>query len=523
MDTLFRLVSLQQPEDQSFDSSRTSSSSRSSRQNPNYSQECFNLFMDDEDFSSSSSHHHNNNPYHQQHHQFSNTPTPTTTTTTTTTTPTHHHAYDVVQSSDHHHQYYSAVSPARDVNVEFAASLSGNNSRWANDILLAAAQAVADRDSARVQQLMWMLNEMSSPYGDTDQKLASYFLQALFSRMTDSGERTLQTMTSAAEKTCSFESTRKTVLKFQEVSPWTTFGHVACNGAIMDALEGEAKLHIIDIGNTYCTQWPTLLEAIATRTDETPHLRITTVVPRKSSGAAGAGSAGAAAVQKVMKEIGSRMEKFARLMGVPFKFSIIHHAGDLSELNLAELEIKEDEALAINCVGTLHSVATVGNRRDFLISIFKRLQPRIITIVEEEADLHGAGGDSDDRGEFVRGFQECMRWFRVYFDALDESFPRTSNERLMLERAAGRAVVDLVACSPQESVERRETAVRWSHRLHAGGFSPFSFNDEVCDDVRALLRRYKEGWSMAPCSDDAAGIFLSWKDQPVVWASAWKP
>ncbi|XP_027077452.1 protein SHORT-ROOT [Coffea arabica] len=505
MDTLFRLVSLQQPSDQSFNSSRTSSSSRSSRQNHHYNQhqqqeeeeECFNFFMDDEDFSSSSSRPHYN-PYQQHQQQTSSTPTPTTTNTSSTPT---HHPYESADFS---------FSPARDINQEFASSFSG---KWASDILLETARAIADKNSSRVQQLMWMLNELSSPYGDTDQKLASYFLQALFSRMTDSGERCYRALVSASEKTCSFESTRKMVLKFQEVSPWTTFGHVACNGAILEAVEGEPKLHIIDISNTFCTQWPTLLEALATRSDETPHLRLTTVVVSKA-GAAGGGAAG---VQKVMKEIGSRMEKFARLMGVPFKFNVLHHAGDLSELNLSELDIKEDEALAINCVGALHSVSTLGNRRDFLISIFRSLQPRIMAVVEEEADLD-VGFDGYD---FVKGFQECLRWFRVYFESLDDSFPKTSNERLMLERQAGRAIVDLVACPAAESIERLETATRWSHRLHASGFGPVSFSDEVCDDVRALLRRYKDGWSMAQCNE-SAGIFLSWKDQPVVWASAWR-
>ncbi|XP_011073684.1 protein SHORT-ROOT [Sesamum indicum] len=502
MDTLFRLVSLQS--DHSFNSSRTSSSSRSSRQNPNsYHQledeECFNFYnMDHEEgFSSSSSSKHYNPSYH--HHQqqvLSNTPTPTGSASTT-----HHHGYD--QSAE---QF--SISP---MDVEFAAALSGQKSQWASDILLETAKAIADRNSARVQQLIWMLNEMSSPYGDVDQKLASYFLQALFSRMTDSGERTYRTMMSASEQTCSFESTRKMVLKFQEVSPWTMFGHVACNGAIMEAFEGESKLHIIEISNTYCTQWPTLLEAIATRADETPHLRLTTVV-------AGGASGGATVVQKVMKEIGNRMEKFARLMGVPFKFNVVHHAGDLSQLNLAELEINEDEALAINCVGAFHSVTAAGNRRDFLMSAFRSLRPRILTVVEEEADLDVG----IDGFEFVRGFQECLRWFRVYFEALDESFPRTSNERLMLERAAGRTIVDLVACPSAESMERRETAARWSYRLHAAGFSPVPFSEEVCDDARSLLRRYKEGWSMAQCSD-SAGIFLSWKGQPVVWTSAWRP
>ncbi|OMO56459.1 Transcription factor GRAS [Corchorus capsularis] len=506
MDTLFRLVSLQSS-DQSFNSSRTSSSSRSSRQNHHYQQEdeeCFNFFMDEEDFSSSSSKHYY--PYHhqqQQPHPSTTTATATTPTTTTTNTSTptttHHGGFD---PSDHF-----SFSPARDLNFDFSG-------KWATDILLETATAIADRNSGRVQQLMWMLNELSSPYGDTDQKLGSHFLQALFSRMTDSGERCYRTLASVSEKTCSFESTRKMVLKFQEVSPWTTFGHVACNGAIMEAFEGETKLHIIDISNTYCTQWPTLLEALATRTDETPHLRLTTIVVRKNGAVSGGGSA---AVQKVMKEIGNRMEKFARLMGVPFKFNVIHHAGDLCDLDLSELDIKEDEALAINCVNTLHSITAVDNRRDIMISNFRRLQPRVITVVEEEADLD-VGVDGL---EFVKGFQECLRWFRVYFEALDESFSRTSNERLMLERAAGRAIVDLVACPPSESIERRESATRWSRRFHASGFSAVALSDEVCDDVRALLRRYKEGWSMAQCPD--AGIFLSWKDQPVVWASAWRP
>ncbi|KAG2724143.1 hypothetical protein I3843_01G004700 [Carya illinoinensis] len=491
MDTLFRLVNLQS--DQSYNSSRTSSSSRSSRQNHHYQQEdeeCFNFFMDEEDFSSSSSRHY----YPYQPQQNSSTTTPPTSNPTTTTT-------NISTPTEF------SFSPARDFNFEFSG-------KWAHEILLETARAISEKNSNRVQQLMWMLNELSSPYGDTDQKLAAHFLQALFSRMTDSGDRCYRTLASASEKTCSFESTRKMVLKFQEVSPWTTFGHVACNGAIMEAFEGEPKLHIVDFSNTYCTQWPTLLEALATRSDETPHLRLTTVVATKSSGSTG----GVAAVQKVMKEIGSRMEKFARLMGVPFKFNVIHHGGDLSDLNIEKLDLKDDEALAINCVGTLHSIAPVGDRRDYLISAFRRLQPRIVTVVEEEADLD-VGVDGL---EFVKGFEECLRWFRVYFEALDESFPRTSNERLMLEREAGRAVLDLVACPPSESVERRESAVCWSRRLHACGFGPVSYSDEVCDDVRALLRRYKEGWSMTQCSD-VAGIFLSWKDQPVVWASSWRP
>ncbi|KAG2319122.1 hypothetical protein Bca4012_054622 [Brassica carinata] len=528
MDTVFTLVSLRQQQSDSIITnksslSRTSTTTTGSPQTAYHYkfpqsdvvEECFNFFMDEEDLSSSSSHdkhHHNNNP--SNYYSPFTTPTqyhpPTSPAPSSTAVAAASVALASPCSSSHHHDPSGFSIPQTLPSFDFSA-----NAKWADSILLEAARAFSDKDTARAQQILWTLNELSSPYGDTEQKLASYFLQALFNRMTGSGERCYRSMVTAAatDKTCSVEQTRKTVLKFQEVNPWATFGHVAANGAILEAVDGEAKIHIVDISSTFCTQWPTLLEALATRSDDTPHLRLTTIVVANKYVNDQTMSHG------MMKEIGNRMEKFARLMGVPFTFNIVHHVGDLSEFDLNELDIKQEEVLAVNCVGTMHGVAPCGNPRDAVISNFRRLRPRIMTIVEEEADLVGEEGFDD---EFLRSFGESLRWFRVCFESLEESFPRTSTERMMLERAAGRAIVDLVACEPSDSTERRETARKWSRRMRNGGFDAVGFSDEVADDVRALLRRYKEGfWSMVQCSD-ASGIFLCWRDQPVVWVSAWR-
>lgn len=539
MDTLFRLVSFQ-PDQQSFNSSRTSSSSRSSKQANHHlyhsqytteeeDEECCNhndannnsdnVYMDEDDFSSSSSSKQYYYPYAQQHQ-----PPASATTTITAATPTT--SYNTPPTSQPQHQTFEPAEFSYpqgfnlDADVDFTSS-----GKWASEVLLECARAVSGGDTARVQQLMWMLNELSSPYGDANQKLAAYFLQALLARMTSSGPRTLRTLAAAYERNCSFDSTRKTALRFQEVSPWSTFGHVASNGAILEAFDGESRVHILDFSNTFCTQWPTLLEALATRSDDTPHLRLTTVITTPGGAGDGGGvesSSSTSSVQRVMKEIGARMEKFARLMGVPFKFQAIHHTGDLSALDFDSLGAPADgdEVLAINCINALHGVGS-GSLRDSVAAALRRLRPKIMTIVEEEADIR-----PDDDGDYVRAFGETLRFFSAYFDSLDESFPKTSNERLSLERAAGKGIVDLVACGAEESTERRETAASWSARMRAAGFSPVSLSDDVADDVRALLRRYREGWSMAASSEadpSAAGVFLTWKEQPVVWASAWKP
>ncbi|XXG62146.1 hypothetical protein AAC387_Pa05g0570 [Persea americana] len=377
------------------------------------------------------------------------------------------------------------------------------NGKWAARLLLECAKAITEKDSSRIHHLLWMLNELASPYGDCEQKLASHFLQALFCKATESGERCYKTLASVAEKGCSFESARKLILKFQEVSPWTTFGHVASNGAILEAFEGESKLHIIDISNTLCTQWPTLLETLATRNDETPRLRLTVVVTEGMA-------------RSVMREVGQRMEKFARLMGVPFEFHVVIGLARLAELTEEELGLGEDEAVAVNCVGALCQVPT--EERGAFVHILRSLRPKVVTVVEDEADF------TSTRGDFTKCFEECLRFYSLYFEMLEESFVPTSNERLMLERKCSRSILSVLACDGDGGgeCERRERGSQWCERLREG-FSPVGYSDDVVDDVKALLKRYRTGWSFVPAQGDDSGLYLTWKEEAVTWVSAWKP
>ncbi|KAL5543199.1 hypothetical protein UlMin_010909 [Ulmus minor] len=432
-----------------------------------------------------------------------------------------------MESSNQLHNNSSSLSSEAAlaaVGADPSQSAATTTGKWASGLLKECARAISEKDSSKIHHLLWMLNELASPYGDCDQKLASYFLQALFCKATDSGLRCHKTLISVAEKSHSFDSARKLILKFQELSPWTTFGHVASNGAILEALEGQTKLHIIDISNTLCTQWPTLLEALATRNDETPCLKLTVVVVN------------ATVVSSVMKEISQRMEKFARLMGVPFEFNVISGLNNLGELTKEGLGVQEDEAIAINCIGALRRVEI--NQREAVIGMFESLKPKIVTVVEEEADF------SSTRSDFVKCFEECLRFYTLYFEMLEESFPPTSNEKLMLERECSRSIVRVLACDNNEveeeieeeeennngrrsnsnggESERREKGSQWCEKLMKS-FSPFVFSDDVVDDVKALLKRYQSGWSLVLPNETTSGIYLTWKEEPVIWASAWKP
>ncbi|XP_022149531.1 protein SHORT-ROOT-like isoform X2 [Momordica charantia] len=227
----------------------------------------------------------NQNPY------FLDQPTQECFSSLSVTEDEDHDHFSAASSSNHYrhppHPHTATVSTTsidqrfshfiKDLNFKFS-------DNWASELLLQTAIAITDNNTSRIQQFMWMLNELGSPYGDTNQKLAFYFLQAMFSRVIDSGDRCYRSLVAVSEKRSCFELTRRIELKFQEMSPWMTFGHVASNGAIMEAFEGERKLHIIDISNSFCTQWPTLLEALATRSNaEIPHLKLTMLITAKSN------------------------------------------------------------------------------------------------------------------------------------------------------------------------------------------------------------------------------------------------
>ncbi|ONK57858.1 uncharacterized protein A4U43_C09F4930 [Asparagus officinalis] len=119
------------------------------------------------------------------------------------------------------HNFYPSTSHPPEISDP-----SASGGKWAAKLLGECAKAIADKDSGLIQHYLWMLNELASPYGDCDQKLASHFLQALFCKPTGFRRRCYKTLRRRGESH-SFESRWKVILKFQGSEPVDNFRHVA--------------------------------------------------------------------------------------------------------------------------------------------------------------------------------------------------------------------------------------------------------------------------------------------------------
>lgn len=109
----------------------------------------------------------------------------------------------------------TASTSQQNINSSSMALFPAHQCSWATTLLLDCARAIEEKDVARVQSILWILNEGASPYGDSDQRLVSYFVQALLCKISGTGARCHRSLSAAAEKTYSFETMRNMILEFQ--------------------------------------------------------------------------------------------------------------------------------------------------------------------------------------------------------------------------------------------------------------------------------------------------------------------
>ncbi|RVW85070.1 Scarecrow-like protein 1 [Vitis vinifera] len=122
------------------------------------------------------------------------------------------------------------------------------------------------------------------------------------------------------------------------------------------------------------------------------------------------------------------------------------------------------------------SVSTV-NQRDQLLRMVKSLNPKLVTIVEQ--DMH------TNTAPFFPRFVEAYNYYSSMFDSLDATLPRGSQDRVNVERQClARDIVNIVAC-----------------------------------EVRKLIREYSERYT---AKEEMGALHFGWEDKSLIFASAWR-
>ncbi|KAL0909024.1 hypothetical protein M5K25_023546 [Dendrobium thyrsiflorum] len=368
-------------------------------------------------------------------------------------------------------------------------------------LLTAAAEALAgDQKSHELSKvILARLKELlpSPASGSGMERLAGHFAKALHRLLVD-GE--------AEDNWSGIETTAITAASqlLQDMSPYVNFGHFTANQAIVEAVGGERRVHIVDFDIMEGAQWAPLLQAFMSMKDGPPpsHVKITAVTAgRKSASAA-------------VQETGRMLAAFAASIGLPFSFAQCRLDRD-GCFRPAALKVLRGEAIVFNCAlhAPHHHHHSPASIRSFLASAAE-FGARLVTVVEEEGRATAGGG----KGGFLVGFMEELQRYSTMCDALEAGFPKQSSAREMVENLV---FGPRIAGAVEEAFRRREDEVTecWSEWMAAADFRKVALSFFNQWQAKLLLGLFNEGYRVEEEAPNK--LVLGWKSRRLVSASVW--
>lgn len=393
----------------------------------------------------------------------------------------------------------------------------GGDANFMEQLLIHCANAIDSNDAALAHQILWVLNNIAPPDGDSStQRLTSAFVRALLSRAVSK----IPALFSPAAGNAVFLPPADEIRQFSlvelagfvDLTPWYRFGFIAANAAILTAVEGYSTVHIVDLSLTHCMQIPTLIDAMANKLNKPPLLKLTVV----------SSSDLPPLINISYEELGSKLVNFATTRNIEMQFTIVPstYSDGFSSL-LQQLRIYPpsfNEALVVNChmmlrhipEETLTSSSSSSIRAVFLKQL-RSLNPTIVTLIEEDADLTSES--------LVTRLRSAFNYYWIPFDTTDTFM---SEQRRWYEAEISWKIENVVAKEGGERVERTETKRRWIERMREAEFGGVRVKEDAVADLKAMLEEHAVGWGMKKDDDDES-LVLTWKGHSVVFATVWVP
>lgn len=368
-------------------------------------------------------------------------------------------------------------------------------------LLFECADAIHGGNLEKTSCIINVLRQRVSIQGDPSERIAAYMVEALAARMATSGKGLYKAL--KCKEAPSLERLSAMQVLF-EGCPCFRFGFMVANGAILEAFKDENRVHIVDFDINQGSQYYTLLTSMAKVPGKRPHVRLTGVDDPES-------------VQRTMgglKIIGQRLELLAKDLKLSFEFHAV--AAETALVSPSMLDYQPGEALIVNFAFQLHhmpdeSVSTI-NLRDQLLRMVKGLNPKLVTVVEQDVNTNTA--------PFLPRFSEAYSYYSAVFESLDASLGRNSQDRINVERQClARDIINVVSCEGEERIERYEVAGKWRARMSMAGFTSCPISQNVSDEIRKLIKQYSDRYKV---KEEIGALHFGWEDKMLIFSSAWR-
>jgi GRAS domain family len=368
-------------------------------------------------------------------------------------------------------------------------------------LLIQCSEAVARNDRKIAEELIKEIRKQASPFGNGAQRFACILTDGLEARLASTGSESYHRL---VDRRISAREVLKAYHMYMTASPLLRVAYYFANEYICKVAENASKIHIIDLGITFGFQWPPLIQALAKRKGSAPKLRITGI-DRPEPGFRPA---------ERIKQIGVRLEEYAKSFGVPFEYQCIASLWEC--ISIDDLKIDDDEVLIVNSMIRFKQVKddTFPNSpRDKVLNLIRQIKPKVLIL----GILNASFGPF-----FTTRFRKVILYYSTFFEMLDVLVPRDDEGRQLLERELlAPVIINLVACEGPNRVERPETYKQWHKRISQAGFEQLAMDRNIVKDCNAKVKSsYHEGFFI---EEESGWLLQGWKGRIYYGLSVWEP
>ncbi|KAK7853885.1 scarecrow-like protein 8 [Quercus suber] len=401
-----------------------------------------------------------------------------------------------------------SLSPTSSSSSSSSSSVASPGSTCSKQCIIDAATNISEGKSQVASEILTRLARFSNPKGNSEERLMSYWVYALKSRV-----NSVENPPSVNELFYK-EHVESTQLLY-DMSPCFMLGFMAANLAILEATLDESdtksdnnnrgnKIHVIDFDIGQGGQYVYLLHALAARQNGKSFIVKITAVADNSS-------------QERLTKVGNALTQEAKKVGVCFAFKTVTIL-KLGDLTRESLGCEPDESLVVNFAFKLYRMAdesvSTDNPRDELLRRVKGLGPRVVILVEQEMNTNTA--------PFMARVTETCSYYGALFDSFEATMKRDNSERVKIEEGLGRKLGNSVACEGRDRVERCEVFGKWRARMGMAGFELKPLSQNVSETLKAKLtaeNRVNPGFTV---TDQNGGVCIGWMGRTLTVASAWR-
>ncbi|XP_009374164.2 scarecrow-like protein 6 [Pyrus x bretschneideri] len=358
------------------------------------------------------------------------------------------------------------------------------------DQLFNAAELIETGNPVLAQGILARLNHQLSPIGKPFSRAAFYFkeaLQLLLHINTSSNSSSALSPFSLIFKIGAYKS-------FSEISPVVQFANFTCNQAILEAVEGFNRVHVIDFDIGYGGQWASFMQEVALRNGGASSLKITAFISSSAHD------------EFEVSFTRENLKHFASELNLAFELELV----SLESLNSGSwgLPIHASDGVAVAVNLPIGSFSSNPLLLPLILRFVKQLSPRIVVSLDR-------GSDRTDV-PFPHQIIQALHSYSGLLESID-AVNVNPDALQKIERYLLQPGIEKIVTGRHHSPKRTPS---WRTLFLSSGFSPLTFSNFTESQAECLVQRTPVGGFHV--EKRQSSLVLCWQRKDLISASAWR-